>query len=258
MGTTGLHRCIVGATTKEETRGRRVRRAPVRRRTTWRCSTSTAWSTSAADAVARRRRALADVRGRPACAIAFITNNAARTPEQVAEHLRELGVERRREDVVDLGPGGGPAAGRARTAPVRRSPCWVRDGLREALREPGSSRSASATEAVAIVSGLRARGAVADDHAGGGADPRRAALGGQQHRPDASRPPTGSRPGHGALVEMIARVRRRRPGGGRQAAAAAVRRDRCAGSGASAADGRRPPGHRHRGRRTTPGPTRCW
>jgi len=32
--------------------------------------------------------------------VAFITNNAARPPEQVAEHLRELGVEARPEDVV--------------------------------------------------------------------------------------------------------------------------------------------------------------
>src|SRR6478752_3525383 len=32
--------------------------------------------------------------------LAFITNNAARTPERVASHLRELGVEAQEDDVV--------------------------------------------------------------------------------------------------------------------------------------------------------------
>ena len=32
--------------------------------------------------------------------LAFITNNASRPPEQVADHLRELGVDAKAEDVV--------------------------------------------------------------------------------------------------------------------------------------------------------------
>ena len=37
---------------------------------------------------------------RPGMTLAFVTNNAARTPADVAAHLRELGVEARAEDVV--------------------------------------------------------------------------------------------------------------------------------------------------------------
>ena len=45
-------------------------------------------------AVEHAAESIADARAAGAH-IAFITNNASRTPEQVADHLRELGVERR-------------------------------------------------------------------------------------------------------------------------------------------------------------------
>ncbi|GAA3069995.1 hypothetical protein GCM10020000_63090 [Streptomyces olivoverticillatus] len=41
--------------------------------------------------------------------LAYVTNNAARTPETVAGHLTELGVLGRVGGRDHLGPGGGPA-----------------------------------------------------------------------------------------------------------------------------------------------------
>jgi glycerol 3-phosphatase-2 len=50
-------------------------------------------------AVDEAARSIADAR-RAGAHVAFITNNASRTPEQVAEHLRELGIDAHCEDVV--------------------------------------------------------------------------------------------------------------------------------------------------------------
>ena len=95
---------------------------------------------------------------------------------------------------------------------------------------------------------LRPRRAVARRDARRGPDPRRAALGGQQHRPDHPDRRRRSAPGHGVLVRMLRGLLRRRAGGGGQAGAAAVRRDRTPGRRRPPADGRRPARHRHRGR----------
>ena len=48
--------------------------------------------------------------------LAFVTNNASRTPSAVAAQLTGLGVRRQRRGRDHLGAGGGPAAGRAPAA----------------------------------------------------------------------------------------------------------------------------------------------
>ena len=74
--------------------------------TTSRCSTSTAWSTSA-----RRRAGRGDLAGpgaRAGMRLAFVTNNAARDPRhrgRPSQRARRAGRGRRRGD---LRPGGGP------------------------------------------------------------------------------------------------------------------------------------------------------
>jgi len=68
--------------------------------------------------------------------LAFITNNAARSPGRVAAHLRELGVAAEVEDVVTSAQ----AAGRLlleRFGAGARVGCLGSDGLEEALRAAG-------------------------------------------------------------------------------------------------------------------------
>ncbi len=85
--------------------------------------------------------------------VAFITNNAARPPEQVAEHLRELGVQARPEDVVT-------SAQAAARVLVERHGAGARvvllgaDGLEEALRaEDLEPVGVDAQDAQALVTG---------------------------------------------------------------------------------------------------------
>ena len=123
----------------------------------------------------------------------------------MADHLRGAGGRRRPERRRDLVPGRGAAPARRRTARAPGSPCWGRTGLgRGAARGgAGAGRRSGDARAVAVRLGLRARGPVEDDHAGGGPDQERAARG---WRPTPTRrcpPATGWRPGHGTLVSMI-------------------------------------------------------
>src|SRR4051812_5409571 len=98
----------------------------------------------AAEGIAGSRRAGAH--------IAFITNNAARTPGQVAEQLSELGVEAAAEDVVTSSQ----AAARLlllRHGTGARVAVLGADGLVGALREVGLEPVPVGEDAVAIVSG---------------------------------------------------------------------------------------------------------
>ena len=84
--------------------------------------------------------------------LAFITNNAARAPEQVAEHLRELGVEARTEDVVTSAQ----AAARMlveRLGPGARVALLGGPGLDQPLRAEGLVPVGVDDDAEAIVSG---------------------------------------------------------------------------------------------------------
>jgi HAD superfamily hydrolase (TIGR01450 family) len=85
--------------------------------------------------------------------IAFVTNNASRTPQQVAAHLRELGVKAHARDVVTSSQA---AARLLHEAHGRAAPIAVlgADGLVAALREAGLEPVEVGDErAVAIVSG---------------------------------------------------------------------------------------------------------
>jgi glycerol-1-phosphatase len=103
-------------------------------------------------AVAEAAESIAAAR-RGGAHIAFITNNAARTPEQVAEHLRELGVEAGAGDVVTSSQA---AARVLRERYGEGAPIAVlgADGLVDALREARLEPVQVGDErAVAIVSG---------------------------------------------------------------------------------------------------------
>ncbi|HEY0952155.1 HAD-IIA family hydrolase [Nocardioides sp.] len=84
--------------------------------------------------------------------LAFVTNNASRSPRTVAEHLADLGVAAEEADVVTS------AQAAARLAVDRVGPgtpvvCLGADGLREALHEVGLTPVDVADEAAAIVTG---------------------------------------------------------------------------------------------------------
>jgi len=99
----------------------------------------------AADSIAAARRGNTHV--------AFITNNASRTPEQVSSHLNELGVTAEPSDVVTSSQA---AARLLRDAHGEGAPiaCLGADGLVEALREADLEPvEVGDDRAVAIVSG---------------------------------------------------------------------------------------------------------
>ena len=110
------------------------------RPTTWRCSTSTASSTSGRDAVPGAPGHVDRARA-AGMRLAFITNNALRPPGAVAAHLRELGVEADAEDVVT-------SAQAAARVLVERLGAGARvvllgaDGLAQALRRGGPGAGA--------------------------------------------------------------------------------------------------------------------
>ena len=149
--------------------------------------------------------------------LAFVTNNAARPPHAVAEHLTELGHRGRARTRCHLGPGRGALSRRPPARPARA--CWwsARPGSSEALRErglhpvgtrgrPGRRRRA----------GLLARAELAAAGRGRGRDQPRGAVGRDEPRPDravAARAAAGQRvAGRGAAARH-----RRRAGGDRQA-----------------------------------------
>ncbi len=152
-------------------------------------------------AVDHAAQSIADSR-RAGARIAFITNNAARTPEQVAEHLRELGVEAGADDVVTSSQ----AAARVlldRYHEGARVAVLGADGLVEAVRNAGlEPRPVGADDVVAIVSGYAPevrwktimRAAVAI----------RNGLPWVATNTDPTLPTgDGPAPGHGTLVKMI-------------------------------------------------------
>jgi glycerol 3-phosphatase-2 len=103
-------------------------------------------------AVAHAAESIADAR-RAGPHIAFITNNASRTPEQVADHLRELGVGAEPDDVVTSSQA---AARLLLEAHGVGAPIAVlgADGLTGALHEAGLEPvEVGDDRAVAIVSG---------------------------------------------------------------------------------------------------------
>jgi glycerol 3-phosphatase-2 len=132
---------------------------------------------------------------------AFVTNNAARTPEAVAAHLRELGIDAAPDDVVT-------SAQAAATLLLDRVGAGAAvlvvggEGLRAALTERGMRPVTSADDAVAVVQGfapevdwrLLAEGTFAV----------RRGLPWIATNLDSTVPtPRGQAPGNGALVDVI-------------------------------------------------------
>jgi glycerol 3-phosphatase-2 len=154
------------------------------------------------DAIPGAPEHLADARA-AGMRLAFITNHASRPPEAVAEHLREIGVDAKAEDVVTSAQ----AAARLvsdRFGAGARVVCLGADGLREALQDQGQVPVGADEDAVAIVTGY-------------GPDVRwseimRAAVRIRDGLPwvasntDSTFPAAfGVAPGHGVQVEMLRR-----------------------------------------------------
>lgn len=97
--------------------------------------------------------ALRDLRARGARA-AFVTNNASRTPEQVAGRLRDLGVQAQPADVVTSAQAAARLLAGELTAGARVLVIGA-DGLREAVRSVGLTPVARLDDApVAVVQGF--------------------------------------------------------------------------------------------------------
>ncbi len=135
--------------------------------------------------------------------LAFITNNAARPPATVAEHLVRLGVEATREDVVTSAQAAARVL-RSRLAAGARVVLLGAEGLREAVEGEGLVPVGVDEEAEALVTGygpdvlwrdiMRAAVRVRDG------------LWWVASNSDLSIPtPYGVAPGHGVLVETLAR-----------------------------------------------------
>jgi HAD superfamily hydrolase (TIGR01450 family) len=142
--------------------------------------------------------------------LAYVTNNAARPPSVVAEHLRELGIEADAEDVVT-------SAQAAARLLVDRCPAGAAvfvlggAGLVQALTEQGLRPVQSADDApVAVVSGFSRElqwGTVVD-----GALLVRDGLLWVASNTDFTVPTShGSGPGNGVLVDVVARFSGRTP-----------------------------------------------
>ncbi len=135
--------------------------------------------------------------------VAFITNNASRSPEEVARHLVDLGVAAATADVVTSAQAAARVA-RERWGDSARVVCLGAPGLEIALREAGLQPVGVEDDAVAVVSGygpdlpwraiMRAAVRV------------REGLPWVASNTDRTIPTAfGVAPGHGVLVEMLAR-----------------------------------------------------
>jgi HAD superfamily hydrolase (TIGR01450 family) len=94
---------------------------------------------------------LAAVRG-AGMRVAFVTNNASRTPAEVAEHLRALGVEARDADVVTSAQAAAQVL-RDRFGEGAAVVCLGAAGLREALVAAGLAPVGADDDAAAVATG---------------------------------------------------------------------------------------------------------
>ena len=142
--------------------------------------------------------------------VAYVTNNAARTPETVAEHLRELGIPAGPDDVVTSAQAVATLV--ADAVPAGSAVLVVGgDGLEAALRARGLRPVASAGDGpAAVVQGFSPD--VGWRQLAEGAYAVRAGVPWFASNLDATLPtPDGLAPGNGALVGVIATATGRRP-----------------------------------------------
>ncbi len=128
------------------------------------------------DAVPGAPRALERARG-AGMRLAFVTNNAARAPAAVADHLRSLGVPVETSEVVTSAQAAAHHLAE-RLPPHSRVLVVGTTGLLEALTERGLVPVSSADDdPAALVHGLLARSRLAHARRGCRGDPARCALG---------------------------------------------------------------------------------
>ena len=181
--------------------------------------------------------------------LAFVTNNAARTPADVAGHLRELGVEARAEDVVTSAQ----AAAREvaeRVRPGAKVLVVGGEGLETALKEHDLVPVSSADDdPAAVVQGFHR--SVGWELLAEGDYAIRSGLPWVASNLDLTVPTArGIAPGNGALVGAVATAVGREPDiVAGQALSTALRRDGPPDLLAAPARDRRSARHRHRGRR---------
>ena len=180
--------------------------------------------------------------------LAYVTNNASRSPNAIAAQLSAMGVPATATDIVtsaqaaahvlaDRLPAGAPVLVVGGT------------GLRLALRERGLRPvTTAADQPLAVVQGYSP-----DISYGLLAEAALALNAGALYvasNADATLPtPRGPQPGNGSLVQVLVTRDRARASRGREAGAAAARRVCAAGRREAAAGRRGPAGYRHRGRR---------
>ncbi|HVK27634.1 MAG TPA: HAD-IIA family hydrolase [Nocardioides sp.] len=155
-----------------------------------------------ADAVPGAASAIGEARG-AGMRVAFITNNASRPPQAVAEHLVELGVAAAVDDVVTSAQAAARVA-RETWGEGARVVCLGAAGLEAALSEAGLVAVRATDEASGVVSGygpdvpwraiMRAAVRIRDG------------LPWIASNTDLTIPTAfGTAPGHGVLVEMLSR-----------------------------------------------------
>ena len=137
--------------------------------------------------------------------VAFITNNASRPPEAVAEHLRELGVEAGAGRRRDLGPGRRRGCSSERLGAGARVVVLGGRGLADAVAEAGLVQVGVEDDAEAVVTGYGPDVLLAARSCG----PRCGSSDGLwwvASNTDLTIPTTfGVAPGHGVLVETLRR-----------------------------------------------------
>lgn len=143
--------------------------------------------------------------------VAFLTNNASRTPDAVAEHLLGMGILAAAEEVVTSAQA---AAGQlaADLPPGSRVLVIGGAGLRQAVVERGlSCVDRASDEPVAVVQGFDA--GVGWRHLAEGAYAVAAGVPWYASNLDRTIPTAdGVAPGNGALIDVVAQVTGRRPG----------------------------------------------
>ncbi|MPQ99763.1 HAD-IIA family hydrolase [Modestobacter sp. I12A-02628] len=142
--------------------------------------------------------------------LAYVTNNAARTPEEVAAHLCDLGIEARPEEVITSSQAAATVVGQRLGADARVL----------AVGGPGVSAAARAAGLTVVTGAHEAPDAVVQGYGPdvGWADLAEAVVavrGGAVHvatNTDATIPsPRGVLPGNGALVGVVSTVTGRAP-----------------------------------------------
>ena len=180
--------------------------------------------------------------------LGFVTNNAARTPDEVAEHLTALRRAGRADDVITSSQAAATVVAGLLRSGARGSCPSAAPGVAAALTAAGLAVVERAEDGpAAVVQGYGREVGWPQL-----AEAVVAVRNGARHvatNLDATIPsPRGPLPGNGAMVGVVSAVTGSGAAGHRQARPRDARRVRPAHRGPASARRRRPAGHRHRGR----------